>query len=250
MARRPFDPAAHGWRKVAVPPGRRPGSRVGGGAVQRRRRRRAPRVHHRRGLARERAHQLGGVAQRLRVGRRGGRSAVGVRLVGGGLRLPGAGSPDRRGRSGRRQRAHAVLRITRRRSRRCSARCSRMPTSTPTSSGPASSPGPQAPMLVNQIPYVRWASKLPGAVRALFDVVPILKPVLPDPGVPFQLVHHDDVATALRAASWAAASPGPTTRRRRDDHDVGPRPRVRGITRCRCPTWRSTRPPRSSRGCR
>jgi UDP-glucose 4-epimerase len=59
--------------------------------------------------------------------------------------------------------------------------------------------GPQAPLLVNQIPYVRWGEKLPAAVRTLFDVVPILKPVLPDPGVPFQLVHHDDVATALCA---------------------------------------------------
>jgi UDP-glucose 4-epimerase len=59
--------------------------------------------------------------------------------------------------------------------------------------------GPQAPLIVNQIPYVRWGEKLPGAVRTLFDVVPILKPVLPDPGVPFQLVHHDDVAAALCA---------------------------------------------------
>jgi nucleoside-diphosphate-sugar epimerase len=59
--------------------------------------------------------------------------------------------------------------------------------------------GPEAPLLVNQIPYVRWGEKLPGALRALFDVVPALKPVLPDPGVPFQLVHHDDVASALVA---------------------------------------------------
>ena len=68
--------------------------------------------------------------------------------------------------------------------------------------------GPQAPILVNQIPYVRWGEKLPGAVRALFDVVPILKPVLPDPGVPFQLVHHDDVATALRAGVLGRGEPG------------------------------------------
>ncbi len=68
--------------------------------------------------------------------------------------------------------------------------------------------GPQAPILVNQIPYVRWSEKLPSAVRALFDVVPILKPVLPDPGVPFQLVHHDDVATALRAGVLGRGEPG------------------------------------------
>jgi nucleoside-diphosphate-sugar epimerase len=60
--------------------------------------------------------------------------------------------------------------------------------------------GPDALMLIEEMPYIRIGNRLPGALRALFDSVPILKPVLPDPGVPFQLVHHDDVATALRAA--------------------------------------------------
>jgi nucleoside-diphosphate-sugar epimerase len=68
--------------------------------------------------------------------------------------------------------------------------------------------GPEAPILVNQIPYVRWGDRLPGAVRALFDVVPILRPVIPDPGVPFQLVHHDDVADALCAAVAGRGEPG------------------------------------------
>jgi nucleoside-diphosphate-sugar epimerase len=68
--------------------------------------------------------------------------------------------------------------------------------------------GPEAPILVNQIPYVRLGDRLPGAVRMLFDQVPVLKPVLPDPGVPFQLVHHDDVATALVAAARGAGPPG------------------------------------------
>jgi nucleoside-diphosphate-sugar epimerase len=36
----------------------------------------------------------------------------------------------------------------------------------------------------------------------------VLKPVLPDPGIPFQLVHHDDVATALRAAVLGRGTPG------------------------------------------
>jgi len=35
--------------------------------------------------------------------------------------------------------------------------------------------------------------------RAL-DRAPVVGPVLPDPGIPFQLVHHDDVARAVRAA--------------------------------------------------
>jgi nucleoside-diphosphate-sugar epimerase len=38
--------------------------------------------------------------------------------------------------------------------------------------------------------------------------VPILKPVLPDPGVPFQLVHHDDVAAAMRAAVLGRGASG------------------------------------------
>ena len=50
--------------------------------------------------------------------------------------------------------------------------------------------------------------KMPGAVRALFDQVPVLKPVLPDSGVPFQLVHHDDVADALSPRRSARATPG------------------------------------------
>ena len=50
-----------------------------------------------------------------------------------------------------------------------------------------------------------------GASCARSTLVPALKPVLPDPGVPFQLVHHDDVATALEAACSGAASPGSTT---------------------------------------
>ena len=68
--------------------------------------------------------------------------------------------------------------------------------------------GPDALMLIEQIPYVRIGEKLPGALRALFDQVPILKPVIPDPGVPFQLVHHDDVASALRAAVVGRGQPG------------------------------------------
>jgi nucleoside-diphosphate-sugar epimerase len=69
--------------------------------------------------------------------------------------------------------------------------------------------GPMAPLLIQQIPYVRLAGKVPAAVRALFEQVPGLRPVLPDPGVPFQLVHHDDVATALRAAVLGRGEPGP-----------------------------------------
>ena len=68
--------------------------------------------------------------------------------------------------------------------------------------------GPEATMLIDAIPYVRLDERLPAAVRRLFDVVPVLKPVIPDPGVPFQLVHHDDVASALRACVLGRGSPG------------------------------------------
>jgi UDP-glucose 4-epimerase len=38
--------------------------------------------------------------------------------------------------------------------------------------------------------------------------VPALKPVLPDHGLPFQLVHHDDVAVALVAGVLGRGEPG------------------------------------------
>ena len=43
--------------------------------------------------------------------------------------------------------------------------------------------------------------------RAL-DAAPLIGPVLPDTGTPFQLVHHDDVATAIRAAVIGQGRPG------------------------------------------
>jgi UDP-glucose 4-epimerase len=58
--------------------------------------------------------------------------------------------------------------------------------------------GPDALMLMRQLPQAR----VPGPLR---KAVP---PVLPDPGIPFQLVHHDDVASALVAAARGAGEPG------------------------------------------
>ena len=68
--------------------------------------------------------------------------------------------------------------------------------------------GPHAPLLVNSIPFIHLGDRLPRAVRTLFDQVPVLKPVLPDTGVPLQLVHHDDVARALVAAVLGKGEPG------------------------------------------
>jgi nucleoside-diphosphate-sugar epimerase len=40
------------------------------------------------------------------------------------------------------------------------------------------------------------------------EALPLVGPVLPDAGLPFQLVHHDDVATAIRAAVLGRGRPG------------------------------------------
>ena len=68
--------------------------------------------------------------------------------------------------------------------------------------------GRDAPLLIDSLPYTQISGRLPGPVVNLLEGVPILKPVLPDPGVPFQLVHHDDVATAMRAAVLGRGKPG------------------------------------------
>jgi UDP-glucose 4-epimerase len=68
--------------------------------------------------------------------------------------------------------------------------------------------GPQAPMLIDRIVgSARFGDPLP-KLRRWAGRVPGVKPVLPDSGVPFQLVHHDDVAVALAAAIEGAGEPG------------------------------------------
>ena len=44
--------------------------------------------------------------------------------------------------------------------------------------------------------------------QRMLQSLPVVAPVLPDPGVPFQLVHTDDVAMAVRAAALGRGSPG------------------------------------------
>ncbi len=68
--------------------------------------------------------------------------------------------------------------------------------------------GPHALTLIEQLPYVQAAQRLPKVARAALGVNPLLKPVIPDPGTPFQLVHHDDVASALVAAADGEGHPG------------------------------------------
>jgi UDP-glucose 4-epimerase len=69
--------------------------------------------------------------------------------------------------------------------------------------------GPDALMMIESIPYVQLGERVPETVRWLLDTAaPLLKPVIPDNGVRFQLVHHDDVASALRAAALGRGRPG------------------------------------------
>ena len=68
--------------------------------------------------------------------------------------------------------------------------------------------GPDALTMLESIPYVTLSERMPAAVLRALEFMPALKPVIPDPGVPFQLVHHDDVATAMRAAVLGRGEPG------------------------------------------
>jgi nucleoside-diphosphate-sugar epimerase len=68
--------------------------------------------------------------------------------------------------------------------------------------------GPDALALVETIPYVQLSDRIPAPVLRALEFMPALKPVLPNPNVPFQLVHHDDVAAALEAAVLGRGEPG------------------------------------------
>jgi nucleoside-diphosphate-sugar epimerase len=68
--------------------------------------------------------------------------------------------------------------------------------------------GPKAQLLIDSIPMSSLARHLPGPLRGALGMVPMLRPVLPDPGIVFQLVHHDDVAAALEASVLGSGPPG------------------------------------------
>jgi nucleoside-diphosphate-sugar epimerase len=68
--------------------------------------------------------------------------------------------------------------------------------------------GPDALTLVEaMMDQLQLGGRLP-QITSFLNTVPFLKPVLPDPGSPFQLVHHDDVAQALVAAITGRGEPG------------------------------------------
>ena len=68
--------------------------------------------------------------------------------------------------------------------------------------------GPTALSLIEKIPYVQIGERLPGPARRVVQALPLLRPVIPDPGVPFQLVHEYDVAEALTLAVQGKGEPG------------------------------------------
>ncbi|WP_030172249.1 NAD-dependent epimerase/dehydratase family protein [Spirillospora albida] len=68
--------------------------------------------------------------------------------------------------------------------------------------------GPEATVLVRNLPWEQAASYVPSPVRRALGTVPGLKPVLPDPGTRFQLVHPADVASAIVAAALGDGPPG------------------------------------------
>jgi UDP-glucose 4-epimerase len=68
--------------------------------------------------------------------------------------------------------------------------------------------GPTALSLIEKIPYVQLSEKLPTSAMKVVGALPLLRPVIPDPGVPFQLVHEDDVAQAVTHSVLGKGEPG------------------------------------------
>jgi nucleoside-diphosphate-sugar epimerase len=73
--------------------------------------------------------------------------------------------------------------------------------------------GPDALAMIRMLPYVQGRellsrTGLSSVLAQALERMPGIKPVLPDPGVRFQLVHHDDVATAMRSAVLGRGEPG------------------------------------------
>ena len=241
MARRPFDPAAHGWKRTEYRRGDVLDRASVEGLVEG-----ADVVVHLafvvlKAGSETRHVNVEGSRNVFEAAVAAGAQAAGLLELGRGLRLPGG--PRRahhRGRAGARPRAPSLLRpqgrgrggprrgaerrrdrgvglpaLHRRRPRRAGADRRRR-------AGPSACPA-------------RCAA-LAGAVG-----------VLPDPGVPFQLVHHDDVATALRAGVVGRGEPGRLQPRGRGrDHDERPRRRARLPDRADARSWPSRRRPSSS----
>ena len=90
--------------------------------------------------------------------------------------------------------------------------------------------------MLEEIPYFRLGEAMPDAVARLLGSLPALKPVIPDPGTRFQLVHEDDVAWAFVAGVRGVGEPGPYNLAGGGTLTFSrPGRRARAGTRCRCP---------------
>jgi len=208
MARRPFDPAKHGWKKMTY----RRGDVLDREAVEELVRDAEVVVH----LA---FIIMGGAAESSAVNVDGSRNVFEAAVSGGAERLVYASSVAAYGfhpdnprplteevpAAGTASHYYSAQK----------ARVEQLLRETVADSGvaayvfrPCIVAGPEAPMLIDSLPFTQVSERLPAPVARLLDGVPILKPVLPDPGVPFQLVHHDDVASAMLAGVRGRGTPG------------------------------------------
>jgi nucleoside-diphosphate-sugar epimerase len=68
--------------------------------------------------------------------------------------------------------------------------------------------GADATTLIDEVVSMMSLNGALAPFQRMLQSLPVVAPVLPDPGVPFQLVHHDDVASAVRAAALGRGTPG------------------------------------------
>jgi len=66
----------------------------------------------------------------------------------------------------------------------------------------------EALLLIDNLAPFQPGSRLPEPLAGLLRSIPFAKPILPDPGVRLQVVHQDDVASALCAAILGRGRPG------------------------------------------
>ena len=210
MARRAVRPGRARLAADRVPPRRHPRPRLGRRPGRRRRRRRPPRVHHLRRPRRGPPGQPRGLAQRLRGDRgRAARRGSSTRR-----RSPptastaatAAGSPRTcppPGREGFYYSAHkAELESLLAESLAGSATDAYV-------FRPCIVAGADAPTLVGDADHRQPARRRRSRpLRKGLERLPVVRPVLPDTGVPFQLVHTEDVAAAIAAAVAGEGEPG------------------------------------------
>jgi nucleoside-diphosphate-sugar epimerase len=68
--------------------------------------------------------------------------------------------------------------------------------------------GPEATLLADSVPWRQVSRRLPVVLGTVAELINSVLPLLPDPGVPMQLVHSDDVAAAITLAVVGSGEPG------------------------------------------